>query len=230
MTSSPQFMDSFQAGVRSVLPASPGLIPFGLIYGVTAMKAHLTGFLASLFSITVFAGASQLAALDLYTSGAPLAVIVMTGLIINLRFVMYSASLAPHLQDRSLMERAFMGYILTDQAYALSVIRYDKATPVHKAGYYLGAAISLWCIWQASTLAGFLAGATAPPELNLDFAIPLTFMALIFPSINTRPKAFTAITSAIAAILLHNLPYNLGLIVAAIIGIATGFYLSEHKS
>ncbi|WP_211236345.1 AzlC family ABC transporter permease [Desulfovibrio inopinatus] len=132
MSPSPEFIAAFRAGARSVFPALPGLVPFALICGVTAMKAQVPGYLASFMSLTVFAGASQLAALELFSAGAPLAVVVMTGLVINLRFVMYSASITPHLQNRTLFERILMAYVLTDQGYALSVIRFEKPPPLIK--------------------------------------------------------------------------------------------------
>ncbi|WP_211236346.1 hypothetical protein [Desulfovibrio inopinatus] len=88
----------------------------------------------------------------------------------------------------------------------------------------------IWVVWQSATVAGIFAGATAPPELNLDFAIPLTFMALIFPAITNRPKAAAALASGMAAIITYTLPYNLGLVIASAIGIATGFFLSERTS
>lgn len=220
---------SFSDGVRSISPILLGVVPFSLISGMAAVNAGLPEFHSFIMSIIVFAGAAQLATVQLMGQNAPAFIIIMTGLIINLRFVMYSASIAPHFHGASTPAKAGMAYILTDQAYAVSITRYSKDEKINKIYYYLGAALPMWIIWQIGTVCGIILGAQVPKSWSLDFAIPLTFMVLLVPLLKDKPSVGAALVSGFTALAAHPLPYNLGLVTAAIAGIATGYYLSEKK-
>lgn len=214
----------FLAGVRALAPILLGVIPFGLVAGVTAVEAGLTPVQAVGMSAIMFAGASQLAAIDLFGRTAPLAVIVLTALVINLRFVMYSASLAPYLRRAGGPARWVGAYLLTDQAYAVSVAEYSDTTPAERSRtwFYLGGAVTLWLPWQVATGAGAVAGAALPPGLSLEFAVPLTFMALVVPAVEDRWTAAAGGIAAVAGVLAAPLPFDLGLVSAALVGIAAG--------
>ena len=173
-------------------------------------------------SYIVFAGAAQLAAIDLIGRHAPAAIVVLTALVINLRFFMYSASLAPHFNGLPLGGRGVLSYLLTDQAYAISITAYHSERRIHKHWFYFGAALTLWCVWQVSTAIGVFLGGQIPGSWSLDFAIPLTFLALLFPSIRNRPTVIAAASAGALALVAHRLPYNLGLLVAAAGGIVAG--------
>lgn len=212
---------AFAAGVRTVSPVMLGVIPFGLVAGATAVEVGLPVSGAVALSVVVFAGASQLAAIELLGEAAPAAVIVLTALVINARMVMYSASLAPHLEDEPLGWRALAAYLLTDQAYALSVTRF-AADDVPRRWFYLGTAVPLWVVWQICTVAGALAGARIPESIPLSFAVPLTFLALLVPAIEDRSTAAAAVVGGTIATLGVGLPYNLGLLAGAVAGILAG--------
>ncbi len=172
--------------------------------------------------MVVFAGASQLAAIDLLTDGAALPVIVVTMLVINLRMVMYSASLASYFEDLPLVTRLPVAYLLTDYAYGLSVTRYESEGGVARLWYYLGAALPIWVVWQAATVAGALAGARVPDTIPLEFIVPLVFIALLMPAIDGRPSAGAAAVGGGVALAAATLPFNLGLMVGAVAGILAG--------
>lgn len=213
----------FVEGVRDVAPMLLGVAPFGMITGVTAASVGLTPAEALGMSALVFAGASQLAGLALLGQGAGFWVIVATTFMINLRMAMYSASLAPWLRRLSAGTRLGMAYLMTDQAYAFSILRYpreDEHFP--RRDYYLGVAVPLWILWMVATAAGVLLGAQIPPSWQLDFAIPLTFLALLAPAVRDRPSLVAALTGGGLALALQGLPYNLGLITGALAGIAAG--------
>ena len=211
------------AGVRDVAPMILGVAPFGMITGVTAAGAGLTPSEAVGMSAIVFAGASQLAGLALLAQGASFWVIVVTTLMINLRMAMYSASIAPWLRDLRPTTRLGIAYLMTDQAYAFSVLRYRReGAGFSRRDYYLGVAVSLWLVWMVATTAGVLLGAQIPPSWQLDFAVPLTFLALLAPAVSDRPSLAAALVGGTAALLLQGLPFNLGLIVAACLGITVG--------
>jgi 4-azaleucine resistance transporter AzlC len=201
-----------------------GVVPFGFVAGIVAVEAGygLAGALG--FSIVVFAGASQLAAIDLLSGGAAVAVAVATAWLINARMLMYSAALAPWLGHEPTRRRALVAYLLTDQAFALAVTEYGKgAPPADRLRYYLGVAVPLWVSWVVTTTIGALAGTAIPDEIPLDFAIPLCFLVLIVPAVKDRPTAVAAVVGGVGAVVVAEagLP-DAAIVLGALIGIAAG--------
>lgn len=222
--------DEFGRGVKAAFPLLLGVAPFGMIVGVTATGAGLSTLEASAMSIMVFAGASQLAALELIGAGAAAPIVWLTAALINARFLMYSASLAPHWQRLSLGWRSLMAYVLTDQAYALAIIRYEQHEPSDPRGYYLGLSLVLWLTWQMTTIAGAVLGARIPESWSLDFAVPLIFLSLLAPVIRDRAGASAAASAGVVAIVAMGLPFNMGLIVAALSGIGVGTLVEAWRT
>lgn len=220
---------AFLAGAQAISPIILGVIPFALIAGIAAMGAGLSHFEALAMSYIVFAGAAQLATVDLIGQHASVAVIILTALIINLRFCMYSASLAPHFHGLPLYWRGGLAYLLTDQAFAISISAFGQGRDNFKHWYYLGAALTMWGVWQAGTTAGVFLGAQIPKFWSLDFAIPLTFLALLFPALKDRPSVIAAVSAGLLALIGNDLPYNLGLFLAALGGIAAGCFADRRK-
>ncbi len=216
----------FWAGVRAELPLLIGVFPFGLIYGTLATNAGIPIAAAQAMSSIVFAGSSQFAFAQLVHDNSPALVIVLTIAVINLRHMLYSASLAPHLKDLPSRWKILLSYLMTDEAYAVAVLNYERIGGTASAHwYFFGAGLSLWMTWQASTAAGLWVGASLPATLSLDFALPLTFIAMVVPALRTRPAVAAALCAGLVALLAHGLPYNLGLILAALTGIAVGTFL-----
>lgn len=211
----------FSTGVRDSLPLLLGIVPFALVAGVAAAEAGLSTIQALGMSVFVFAGASQLAALDLLGSNAPLAVVVLTAAVINLRMLMYSASIAPHFRATAGRVRAVLAYFLTDQAFALTVARYD-VEDTGQRWYYLGLSLALWSVWQVGTVVGVVVGAGVPDEWGLEFAVPLVFLALLVPALKDRESLAAGATAGVAAVAGAGLPLNLGLVVAAVVGVLAG--------
>ncbi|MGH3442118.1 MAG: AzlC family ABC transporter permease, partial [Nitriliruptorales bacterium] len=179
---------AFLAGVRDMSPMLLGVVPFGVVAGLAVVEIGLGALHALGFSIGIFAGAAQLASVDLLGADAHLAVVVGTALVINSRMLMYSASIAPHLAGEPLPRRALASYLLVDQVYALSVIRYGvDPDPATRLPYYLGSGAILWVCWQLANLVGVLVGGAIPESVPLGFAVPMTFIALIVPTVSDRP-------------------------------------------
>lgn len=214
---------SFFAGARDMAPLLLGAAPFGLITGASAVAAGLAPFDVTFMSMTVFAGAAQLAAIALIGTGAAAWVVLLTTVMINLRHVMYSAALAPAVRSYSLGARAAMGALLVDHAYALASLRFGRSDDkLNRRDYLLGLGLPLWVTWTGTTAAGAYLGAQVPPAWQLDFAVPLMFLALLIPSIRNRPGLVAALTGGGLALLLAGLPYNLGLVIGALAGISAG--------
>ena len=222
-SSNPLLSRDFAAGGQAVLPILLSVLPFALITGVAAVRLGFSTVEAGGFSLLMFAGASQLAAMQLIHGGAPLAVILITVLFINLRFTMYSASLAAYFRGAHPGVRALAAYLLTDQTYMISL--YGFTNREHRArqiAFYLGVGLPLWFGWQVATLVGALLGARLPDAWGLDFAVPLTFIAMIMPAIRGRPTIAAAVVGGGVALAGHALPWNLGLIAGSIAGIMAG--------
>lgn len=212
------------AGVLAVAPMLLGVFPFGVIAGIAAIEAGLGTIQAYAASPIVFAGASQLAMMDLIGRGAAPVVIVATALVINARMAMYSAGLAPVFRELSPLRKAYGSYVLTDQGFAVSVLRYDRVDESlrDRFAYYMGASMGLWTTWQIGTIVGVILGTGVPESWSLDFAIPLVFMALLVPAIKDRGTGIAAAVGSFAAVALIGLPLNLGLLVASALGIVVG--------
>lgn len=209
-------------GARDAVPLLLGIAPFGLVAGIAAVEAGLDLSQAVGMSVVVFAGASQLAALDLLGRDAPLAVIVVTAVVINLRMLMYSASIAPYFRAFSARWKALLAYVLTDQAYALSIARFRSDGAVDAKAYYVGAAVTIWAVWQVATVAGVLLGAGVPEAWGLEFTVPLIFLALLVPAMEDRATTVAGVVGGAVAVAGVGLPLNLGLLVGATVGVAAG--------
>jgi len=221
---------TFIQGVKDIFPSVFGVLPFGIVAGISAVNLGVSKIMALAMSVIMFAGTSQLAALELLGQKAPLIIIVITGLIINLRFVMYSASLAPYFKELSISRKGFLAYLLADQAYAVSIISFTRGMyNGTQHYYYLGAAITMWLTWILGTFAGVYLGTQIPSSWSLDFTIPLSFLSLLMPAIKDRPTAIAAISSGGIALMGHNLPFNFGMILAALTGISIGYALDKRS-
>lgn len=219
----------FWAGVRAEIPLLIGVFPFGMIYGALAMDAGLSTAAAQAMSSMVFAGSAQFITMQLVRDSAPGFVIVLTIAVVNLRHVLYSASLAPQLASLSTRWKALLSYLLTDEAYAPSIIHYENEGVTPFSHWFLfGAGTALWVIWQVSTALGIFLGAAIPDSWSLDFALPLTFIAMVVPVLKNRPAIAAALSAGCVALAVNSLPYKLGLILAALVGIAVGTFL-ENK-
>lgn len=218
-----QRRDAITEGLRAVAPMVAAIVPFGVTAGVAGLDAGLGYVLTQAMSVLVFAGASQIAAMQLVDAGAAVPIVVLTALLINLRMLMYSAHLAPHFQHLPLRWRASMAYLLTDQAYALTVPRVmAKASPQYNHWFYLGVALPLWAVWQLSTAFGYWAGTAMPASWELGFIVPLIFLALLVLSITSRPALVAAGVAGSVAVIGRGLPAGLGLTLGALAGIAAG--------
>jgi 4-azaleucine resistance transporter AzlC len=218
-------------GIKAELPITIGVIPFGMIYGVLGLSAGLTPLQVQAMSAIVFAGSAQFLGAQLIGVGTPLSILWLTTFIVNLRHVLYSTSLGPDVQHLSRKWRWLLAYLLTDEAYAATVVYYgDKRIPLtHKHYFWLGAGFTLWGTWQLSTAVGILLGTQVPPGWGLDFTLALTFIGIVVPTLKDRPNTMAALTAGLVAVLTFGLPYKLGLMAATLTGIGVGVWLENRK-
>lgn len=213
----------FLAGCRAVAPVLVGTVPFGFVAGVAAVGAGLTPLQGIALSVLAFSGIAQLVVAQLVAAGSPVLVTLLAALVVSLRFLMYSAALAPHLAGLPARWRAPLAYLMTDQGFAMGIQRYGEGRAGSLAHWHvLGVGTTLWATWQASVAAGALAGAQVPAAWSLDFVVTLSFLALLVPAIRSRADLAAATVAGAVVLLAAGLPYRLALVVASLAGIAAG--------
>jgi len=210
-------------GVGAVSPILLGVIPFGLIFGVTAANADVPILAAWASSFIVFAGASQIAIVEVLDGGGAPAIAVLTAVIINARMLMYSADMGRYTANEPLATKLGVAYLLTDQAYLVSAHRFpDPSNAIGFVRFYLAGGLTLWITWQITTTTGILLGAAIPESWSLEFAIPLTFIALLVLAVKDKPGLVAAVVGGGVAVATIGLPYHLGLLVGTVSGIGAG--------
>lgn len=214
---------AFLAGFRQVAPMMLAVGPFGAVVGLAGVASGLNFAETVAMAVFVNGGSSQLAGLSLMDAGAPLLVILATVFFVNLRYLMYSMAIAPYLVGVPKRWRLLMAQLLFDQTFAFASQRYSRYPEAgHRVAYFFGLALPLFATWLSGNMVGAAFGAQVPESWSLDFAIPLTFLALLMPAIRDRPAALAAMTGGVVALTAVPLPYNLGLIAAAFAGIGAG--------
>lgn len=222
---------AFVQGAHSVLPLMTGVVPFGLITGVTAVEMGLSPLDTMGMTLLFYSGSAQMVVLQLMQNGALPVTMVITALVINLRFLMYSASLAPYLSTLPRRRTWPMSYLLSDQSFALCSLRFASKDAGQSAfSYYAGTAITMWCGWNLSVLAGVYLGTGIPDTWSLGFAIPLSFLALLVPNIRNPATLGAATVGGTLAVLAVDLPYNLGLLVASLGGVIAGVVIEQLRT
>lgn len=221
----PDNRQALLAGARACIPLAPGVLLFGMVCGAAAAGVGLTPGQSFALSWLVFAGSSQIVATQLFAAGAPGWVIVLTGWVVNLRFMMYSATLAQHYRGESRAARWLAGYLLTDQAFAVTLARVlDGRRDI--PWFFLGIAATLWLLWQVASLAGIFLGALVPASWSIDFVVALTFIGVLAPLLRDRAMAAAAVSGGLTSVYLV-LPLKLNLMAAALIGAAVGIALEK---
>ena len=213
-TSKSYFWQGFRDGAPFILV----LLPFSTLFGVVATEAGLNVYEAFAFSVVVIAGAAQFAAIQLMMDNAPTLIVIASALAVSLRMAIYSASLAPYLREAKLWQRALVAYGTVDQSYALAAVKYEnepKMNIAQRLAYFTGALVPVLPFWYGFTVVGALGGKAIPESWAIDFAVPLTFLAMIGPMLRTLPHLVGAIVSIAAALGFAWVPFNLGLLIAA---------------
>lgn len=223
---------AFRAGLFAGMPFLLVGGPFALLFGVIATEAGLSVTQTMGFSVLVIAGASQVTAIQLMTEAAPVWVVIAAALAVNLRMAMYSASLQPHLIDASLGQRALVAYLNVDGSYALSIQRYEDTPgwPVRdKVLFFCGTMVLMLPLWILGTWVGTIAGDVLPDWLELDFAMPILFLAMVGPMLKTLAHLGAAVTSILGALAFSFLPSGIGLLLAAFIAMAVGAEIERRR-
>ena len=227
--SPPNRSREFWSGVRAELPLQLGVAPFGLVFGVLGLASGLTPLQTILLSSILFGGASQGVFVQLWGGGVPAPLVGASVSVVNLRHILYSASIASYLRALPLRWRIPLAYLLTDEAYAVTIDRLRNEPPSPFQHYHLlGTGMTLWICWQITTVTGVVFGATIPQSWSLSFAIPLTFIAIVAPAIRRRAALAACLTAGLIAVIGQPLPWKSWIILAAVGGILAGWAVHRH--
>jgi predicted branched-subunit amino acid permease len=216
---------AFVRGMRAVAPALIATGIWGLVTGVAMVKTGLTQWEALGMTLLVFAGSAQLAALPLIAADAPVWVVLVTATVVNLRFVIFSASLWPYFRRFQLRKRLLLGYVTGDIGVAIFVSRYANAPPEERGNteqvwFFLGIAAANWLAWQPMSVVGIFLADGVPGAWGLEFAAILALLSLTMPMLNSRPALAGAASAGLIAVAAAGFPLKLGLVAAVIVGIA----------
>jgi predicted branched-subunit amino acid permease len=216
---------AYLRGVIDGIPFILVIIPFATLFGLLAVEAGLNVVEALVFSVVVIAGAAQFTALQLIQEDAPTVIVLISALAVNLRMAMYSASITPYIGAAPVWQRALAAYMTVDQSYVLAVAKFEKEpqmTVPQRMAYFFGAVTPVVPLWYTFTVVGAILGAQVPDSWALDFAIPITFLAMIAPMFRTLAHVVAAFVAVVASLLAAGVPYSLGIIIAGAIGMIAG--------
>lgn len=227
-TSTPKTQKKQSAFLRGCKDSAPFLFvvgPFAVLFGVLATEAGLNVFETLAFSVVVIAGAAQFTALQLMMENVPTVIVLVSALAVNLRMAMYSASLTPYLGQAPLWQRALAAYFILDQSYACSIVEFEnkpKLSVPERFAYFAGTVSPVVPAWYGFTFVGAAIGTRVPESWALDFALPITFLALLAPLLRTPAHLAAALVSVTVSLLAASAPYSLGLLIAGIAAMISG--------
>jgi len=223
---SPSNSAEFIQGAKATIPMIVGAIPFGIIFGTLAESSGLSIWGAMAMSLFVYAGSSQFIALGLLATGVGPVIIIATTFVVNLRHLLYATALVDKVSHLSHGWRALLAFGLTDESFAVVNGRYLGRTDTNRAHwFFLGSIVAMYSNWQLCTWLGIGLGELFPDMTNwgLDFAMSVTFLGIVIPYLRNQPMWLAVISAATFAIILRDLPHQLGLVVAALSGICIGY-------
>ncbi|HEX7891928.1 MAG TPA: AzlC family ABC transporter permease [Ramlibacter sp.] len=220
----------FRAGMRDSAPMTLGISAWGLVAGVAMAKSGMGIPLAILMSVLVFAGSSQVAALPLIASGAPMWVVWATAACVNLRFLVFSYQYRPYFAHLPRRRRIALSYFMGDTIFAAFARRYpDPQREPGQVDYFLGAALVNYAAWQAAVITGIVAGSGIPTETGIGFAGTMALLALACGQLRSRSTWVAAFVAACAAVAAYALPLRLNIVVAISAAVAVGVLLQHVR-
>jgi predicted branched-subunit amino acid permease len=205
-----------------MVPWLAGIVPFGLVIGVSAANADVPTLAGWLTGPLIFAGSAQLATIGMLDAGAAPLAVMAVALVINVRLIFYSATMARHWRGTPWWWRLVAGYLLVDPSVAVGLEGYRRLGRGRGHAHYLGGAVLLWVSWLAAIGAGATAGAGLPTWLHLQFVIPLYLVGQAISKLADPALRRAIFVAAGVALLALPAPLQLGIALAIAAGIAAG--------
>jgi predicted branched-subunit amino acid permease len=218
----------FAAGARAMVPWLAGIVPFGIVIGVSAARADIPAAAGWLTGPAIYAGSAQIATIEMLDDGTAPAVIVATALIINLRLVLYSGAMAAYWRGTPRWWRITAAYLLVDPSFVVGMDgyqRYDQRDLGHR--YYMGGAAVLWLAWLVAIGVGVTLGTQLPSALRLELIIPLYMVGEVVGRLGDRATRRSAVTAAVVAVIALAAPLHLGILLAILTGLVAALTIRE---
>ena len=221
-------IDTFIKGILDILPLMIPVVPFGIIYGVIGVEIGFSPMEVFAMSFVIFAGSSQIAFAQLFAAGASPLVMISSVAVINSRHILYGAVLAEYLGKLRLTWKILLSYLMADQAFSVSSAYFKKNIKNKNVHFHmLGSGLTLWSLWQLSTLIGIVLGNIVPAQLGLEFAIPLTFFSLILSELRKLDHVIIILISGICSVLTYNFPFKIYIIFSAIFSLIISIMINR---
>ena len=221
-------IDTFIKGILDILPLMIPVVPFGIIYGVIGVEIGFSPMEVFAMSFVIFAGSSQIAFAQLFAAGASPLVMISSVAVINSRHILYGAVLAEYLGKLRLTWKILLSYLMADQAFSVSSAYFKKNVKNKNVHFHmLGSGLTLWSLWQLSTLIGIVLGNIVPVQLGLEFAIPLTFFSLILSELRKLDHLIIILISGICSVLTYNFPFKIYIIFSAIFSLIISIMINK---
>lgn len=222
---------AYKEGIRISSPTWLAVIAWGMVAGMTMVKCGLDVWQAICLTFIVYGGSSILAATPLLSAHAPLWLLLFTTVMVNLRFVIFGAIVAPHFTHLPLWRRVRLAYFNSDVLMSYFPVRYPLRTqhrPLGKEGFYTGVCYSGWVTWQAGAVAGILLAGWIPESWNIAFAGTLALLALLIPMAMNWPAIGGVVVASAIAVAAHALPYRMGLLIAVAAGVTVALLIDTR--
>jgi len=220
----------FVKGIIDVLPLLIPVVPFGIILGAIGIELGFSVLETFATSLIIFGGASQIVFLQLFSGGASSIITITSTFVVNSRHLLYGASLSEYLNKLSIGWKIILSYLLTDQAYAVSNIFFEKNRDNDLKHYYLlGSGFILWFVWQIFTFVGIFLGSIVPEELGLAYTIPLTFISLLVGYFRKLDHLIVILISGILSITLYDVPLKSYIILSSFLSLIVAFAIIHLK-
>ena len=217
-------------GFYDVSPLLLPVVPFGIIFGAIGIELGFGPYITYATSIIIFSGASQIVFFQLLSNGASSLIAITSSSVVSTRHLLYGAVVAQYLSKLSLMWKIFLSYLLTDQAFAVSQEFFKKnSNDEYKHYHLLGAGLTLWIVWQLTTVIGILLGSIVPDELGLSFTIPLTFLALLINYFRKIDHLIVIFLSGLSSILFYEAPLKSYIILSCVVSLFIIFLINKFQ-
>ena len=217
-------------GFYDVSPLLLPVVPFGIIFGAIGIELGFGPYITYATSIIIFSGASQIVFFQLLSNGASSLIAITSSSVVSTRHLLYGAVVAQYLSKLSLIWKIFLSYLLTDQAFAVSQEFFKKnSNDEYKHYHLLGAGLTLWIVWQLTTVIGILLGSIVPDELGLSFTIPLTFLALLINYFRKIDHLIVIFLSGLSSILFYDAPLKSYIILSCVVSLFIIFLINKFQ-
>lgn len=218
------------AGARSMAPWLVGIVPFGLVIGLSAAQADIPTLAGWLTGPLILAGSAQIAMIEMLDAGATPVVVVVAALVINLRLVFYSATMARYWRGTPWWWRLVAAYLLIDPSFAVAMDGYGRPIDRRRGhAFYLGGAALMWVAWVGAITVGATLGAGLPAWLHLEFVIPLFLLGEAVAKLRDPALRRAIFAAAVVAVLAFAAPLHLGIVLAIVAGIAAGLTTNPRR-